>query len=66
MPKEKNVCPYCNKADFIPRIVYAHTDAYGEGVKNFCCIHCDKVVAIMCRRIVVLTDPRKTNRESDW
>lgn len=59
-------CPYCKKEDFIPDVVWMHTDAYGGGVKNFECEYCKKVVQVNTRREVFITNARKTENESDW
>jgi len=59
-------CPYCEKEDFVPTVVFHHTQMYGEGEKNFSCIHCHKIVKINGKRRVVLENPQRTENESDW
>jgi hypothetical protein len=59
-------CPYCEKEDFIPEVVFHHTHIYGDGSKNFNCVHCHKVVKMHGRRRAVLENPQKTDNESDW
>ena len=59
-------CPYCGKEDFIPEVVWGHTEAYGAGIKNFACNNCGKIVQAKCYQRVVITDARKTDSISDW
>ena len=59
-------CPYCKKENFIPEIVFRHTERYGEGRKNFKCNCCRKVVSTYCMVQVIIQKAEKTNSESDW
>lgn len=59
-------CPYCNKPDFYPAVIVTHTKIYSGGIKNFKCVHCDKVVSALCSLRVMITNIKKTDRESDW
>lgn len=59
-------CPYCGKEDFIPEVVYQHTESYGGGFKRFRCLHCEEVVKVFCSLRVIVVDPQKTKDESDW
>jgi len=59
-------CPYCNKEDFVPYFVTGNIDAYGSNSVNFKCNHCHKVVHAYGRRVVILTDIRQTDSQSDW
>lgn len=60
------LCPYCKKEDFVPEVVVAHTEAYGSGIKNFRCLHCQKVVRAVCSLRVFILDTQKTGSDSDW
>jgi DNA-directed RNA polymerase subunit RPC12/RpoP len=59
-------CPYCHGRNFIPRVVYRHTEVYGGGIKNFRCRHCGNVVKAACFSQVAIGSPRMTDAESDW
>ena len=59
-------CPYCEKENFIPDVVSAHTESYGKGIKNFNCLHCKKVVKMNCKIRIVFSNPSKTNEDSYW
>ena len=59
-------CPYCKAKDFIPEVVWVHTEVYNEGTKNFECLHCKKIVEADCYRRIIVANPRKTNNENDW
>ena len=59
-------CPYCGKENFIPGVVYIHTESYGDGYKNFKCDHCKKVVNAYCKQNVIIKNIKKTDAESDW
>jgi len=60
------LCPYCKKGEFIPDVVFRHTEAYGSGYKNFKCIHCGKVVNARCSLKVIISKATQTDNESDW
>ena len=59
-------CPYCEKEKCVPEIVYTHTELHGGGVKNFNCLHCGRVVKVLCERKIIIDTPVETNEESDW
>jgi len=59
-------CPYCEMENFVPEVVFTHTEYYGGGIKYFRCLHCERVVQVVCQRTVRLSEPRKTDHESDW
>ena len=59
-------CPYCNKTNFVPEIVFTHTEGYGSGYKNFECTHCGRVILALCSLKVVISDVCKTDNKSDW
>lgn len=60
------LCPYCKKEDFVPEVVFRHTESYGGGNKNFRCIYCGNVVNARCAVKIVITNAKQTDNDSDW
>lgn len=65
-PSEKQKCPYCEKENFIPDVVFRHVEAYGDTIHNFRCLHCDNVVKASFHIVINVDDPVKTKEEGDW
>lgn len=66
MKKSDIICPYCSKTNFIPKIVYEHIKRYGNGIKNFKCLYCQKVIKACGYRKIFIIDIQKTNNKSDF
>lgn len=60
-------CPYCEKTNFIPHVVFIHTENYGSGFHRFRCKHCNKVVSGRFERIATVSHiERSTEKMGDW
>ncbi len=59
-------CPYCNKSNCEPAVVWHRCEIYGSERTNFKCRHCGKVITVYSERTVVFGKPEKTDAESDW
>lgn len=61
-----NKCPYCNKKDFIPGVVFRNIESYGPKVVHFNCERCNKIIQAYGEAVVHFTNIKKTTKGSDW
>ncbi len=60
-------CPYCNKTDFVPDVVYSNVKNYGTATHHVRCLHCSQIVKVFMKRVVLLMSKEKSDRkEADW
>ena len=60
-------CPYCNKPNFIPGVVYENARHYGSRTTHFRCLHCRKVIKGYAKRTVTILNVVKSDEtEGDW
>jgi hypothetical protein len=67
-PKElKDICPWCQKEDFVRSVVYLNAEIYGSKHYNVCCQHCNKPVRVYISRDVHLYNIDKADfKTDDW
>lgn len=59
-------CPYCGAKDFIQDVVFRHAENYGGSTSNLPCKSCKQIVSVTTQVKIIVTDVRRSEKESDW